>query len=1120
MRRYANSYTQRVLRAFAAACGVAASGLPCADAEEAAGSPAAGFSRLSPLPTPKIVGSAEAYPGGAFNVSHLTDGDARSQYSSAGKGTETFVEFDFGRPVRVAAFRHIDRNDPATVSASKLVFADGDGKVAGESAVTHVNEPGGVTNHVLASPVTARRVRWQVTGLGPQGFATVGGSEVAFFSAADPTALPTEVRFEVRPLPALERKGDTLVRPVRVSIDYPYAEPVDAAVRIEGVEPVPLRLGFGERSLEVALPAATGEKTLNASFEVAGKIVTRREIALAPVRQSVIYILPHSHVDIGYTELQTAVEKKQMSNIARGIELARATAGNPEGARYKWNVEVLWAVDSYLRQSPPEKQQEFIEAVRRGWVGLDAMYGNQLTALCRPEELLRLFRYATELATRCGVPIQSAMISDVPGYTWGTVSAMAQAGVKYWSIGPNYMDRIGRTMCLWENTPFYWVGPSGRDRVLCWVPYQGYAISHILRSNLTAKFLFDLMVHLEETRYPYDLVHLRWSGHGDNAVPDEKIPEFVKDWNARYEHPRLVIATTTEAFRAFEQRYGGTLPQHHGDWTPHWEDGAGSSARETAINRDSAERLVQAETLWALLNPARFPAAEFRDAWRNVLLYSEHTWGAYNSITEPDCEFVRDQWKIKQAFALDGEMQAAGLLRRAFDAPPTADAPAANAVDVYNTNNWPRTDLVVLPKELAAAGDAVTGPDGTRVPSQRLSGGQLAILAEDVPPFAAKRYTVGPGSGTSSGKAVAAGATLQNGLLSVRLDEKTGAIIDLRAEGIDANLADAATVALNDYFFVAGNDSNHPLRAGPAKITVREPGPLVASLLVESEAPGCRRLSREVRVTAGLDRVEIINVIDKKRAEVRGKPGDWGFASREAKEGLHFGFAFHVPDGVMRMDIPWAVARPEVDQLPGACRNWFTVQRWVDVSNDRYGVTWSTLDAPLVEVGALTANLLGSQTKPEAWIDRLEPTQTFYSWVMNNHWHTNYRAYQEGPTTFRYAIRPHRGFVPDAAARFGTGLSQPLLAVRARGGAPAGTRLQVEPPGVLVTAFKPSDDGKAMIVRLFGASGRNAKASLRWSQPEPQSLWLSDIGERPIRKLDGPIDVPAWGIVTLRASAE
>ena len=121
--------------------------------------------------------------------------------------------------------------------------------------------------------------------------------------------------------------------------------------------------------------------------------------------------------------------------------------------------------------------------------------------------------------------------------------------------------------------------------------------------------------------------------HGDNGSPDEKVADVVRDWNARYASPRLTITTTAQAFREFEQRYGDKLPEYSGDYTPYWEDGAASSALETAMNRASAERLVQAETLWAMRNPAPFPAAAFQDAWRNVLLYSEHTWGAHNSIS-------------------------------------------------------------------------------------------------------------------------------------------------------------------------------------------------------------------------------------------------------------------------------------------------------------------------------------------------------------------------------------------------------------------------------------------------------------------------------------------------------
>ena len=51
------------------------------------------------------------------------------------------------------------------------------------------------------------------------------------------------------------------------------------------------------------------------------------------------------------------------------------------------------------------------------------------------------------------------------------------------------------------------------------------------------------------------------------------------------------------------------LPEVRGDFTPYWEDGAASSARETGLTRMASERLVQAEALWAILAPEQYPAA-------------------------------------------------------------------------------------------------------------------------------------------------------------------------------------------------------------------------------------------------------------------------------------------------------------------------------------------------------------------------------------------------------------------------------------------------------------------------------------------------------------------------------
>ena len=162
--------------------------------------------------------------------------------------------------------------------------------------------------------------------------------------------------------------------------------------------------------------------------------------------------------------------------------------------------------------------------------------------------------------------------------------------------------------------------------------------------------------------------------------------------------------------------------------------------------------------------------------------------------------------------------------------------------------------------------------------------------------------------------------------------------------------------------------------------------------------------------------------------------------------------------------------------------------------------------------------MVGSQSDPSVWRKRVEPTQQLHSWVMNNHWGTNYRAYQEGEVTFRYAVRPRRAPDPAEATRFATGLSQPLLVLPARGAAPSGgSRLVVEPADVVVIGLEPLDGGRALLVRLYNASDQHRQASVRWSAPQPAALSLSDTGGRAGPRVEGPIPVPGFGVVTLRA---
>ena len=918
-----------------------------------------------------------------------------------------------------------------------------------------------------------------------------------------------------RPIRGLVRKNGQLFQPIEIAISAASAGAI-AVTRLDGKELDRRALVSGAQSFNVYLPAVDEPRTAMVEVEAGGKTESA-SIRIEPVRRVQVFILPHSHHDLGYTDLQANVELKQMLNIAKGIDLAKRTAEYPEGARFVWNLEVLWGADQFLRRKSKEEKDQFLDAIRRGWVGLNGMYANELTGLCRPEELVQLFRFAGELGSQCGVAVDSAMLSDVPGFTWGTVSAMAQAGIRYFSAAPNFFDRIGDFMQVWQDKPFWWVSPSGKERLLVWVPWTGYAMSHIMK--LGPEWVGKYQARLDEAKFAFDISCIRWSGHGDNAEPDPELPEFVKTWNNEYEWPRFTIASTSTAFAAFEKRYGSTLPAYKGDLTPYWEDGAGSSALETRMSRCAADRLIQAEALAAMVAPGADRNAEFHEAWRNILLYSEHTWGAWNSVSDSENPFVTSQWDVKRGFAVEADKRSQALVDDLLGKYAVQKDDAQ--IDVQNTCSWPRTELVVLSRVMSAAGDRVTDVRGTAVASQRLSTGELAFLATNVPALGAARFHLSAGAPAAPRHAVTfKDGVLDNGLVRAGIDSATGNIVELATRG-GSNLVDTSGgQAANQYLFLEGRDISKIEGSGPARLTVEEPGPLVASVRIESMAPGCNSLVRRVRLVAGAEWVEISNVVDKKQAPLNPHPGkgDQGseFAQHEAKESLQFAFPFAIPQGRLRMDVPLAVMEPETDQLPGSCKNWLPVGRWIDVANAGQGVTWVTLDAPLVEVGDVTATMLGSQTNPSIWRKHIELTQRFYSWAMNNHWGTNYRAYQSGQVEFRYALRPHRGYDPVAASRLAIGLSQPLLASGAAAHPPSGSLFHIEPADVLALACKPSQDGAGWIVRLFGASGEDRRVKLRWKGDRAVKIARSNLSEKPIESIAGEIDVAAWDLVTLR----
>lgn len=931
--------------------------------------------------------------------------------------------------------------------------------------------------------------------------------------------------YDIRNAQRLIRVDGAVVQPVDVRVFYdPEDTPTktSAVLTATNIAPQDVELAPGINTFRFNLPALDKPTPIEVTLSVGGDPLAKQTVVLDPIRPWVIYLLPHSHTDIGYTKLQSEVERDMWEFIRMSAEASRKTVDYPPGAQFKWNVEVLWAVESYLRQATPDERNEFIELVRSGWVGLDALYCSQLTGNCRSEELVRLLDFSQQLSRRTGVKINSAMITDVPNYTWGLASVFSNAGVRYFSIAPNKAMRNGCANEQFAHRPFWWVGPDGKSRVLAWGTWGYHNV--FLQPETKREVILQYLV---EKGYPYDYVQIRYC-LGDNAAPALDLCDEVRQWNEKYISPKMLITTTSEMFEAFEKKYGHTLPEIAGDPTPVWEDGVGSSARETGLNRASAERLSQAETIWAMQDPKGYPADRFYEAWRNVILYDEHTWGAHTAITAPDCEKTRQLWQWKQAYALDADRQSRRLLAKGLARHAEPPRGPNQKVRIFNTCAWPRTDLVVLRPSLATRpsergpyypgkpGTLVTDTDGNPMPTQRLSTGELAFIARDVPALGMKTFVVTADEPNRQSQLQVEGNRLSAAAISVVVDPKTGAIVELRRTGIDANLVDTTKDrGLNDYIYLT-EDLPHDetmdwprinvflneqaVRSGPpVKISVKERGPVLCSLLIEGPAPGARSFTREIRLIAGKDHVDIRNVIDKEPVR--------------RKECVRLAFPFAVPNPTMRMHLPWAIARVEEDQTRWANRNWFTVQQFVDVAGNGYGVTCATLDAPLVEVGDLTAQ--------QPWLFHLDPTGTFYSWVMNNCWFTNYRAEQQGPTVFRYAIRPYLGeYDGRASLRFALEQSRPLIA---DGGdtrdVPPQTkpRLTIAPDSVILQTLKPTNDRQGLILRLFGAGDKPEKVKITFEDPQPTGLWMSDVSERRVEPAGPAIELLPGEMKTVRA---
>jgi alpha-mannosidase len=105
-----------------------------------------------------------------------------------------------------------------------------------------------------------------------------------------------------------------------------------------------------------------------------------------------------------------------------------------------------------------------------------------------------------------------------------------------------------------------------------------------------------------------------------------------------------------------------------------------------------------------------------------------------------------------------------------------------------------------------------------------------------------------------------------------------------------------------------------------------------------------------------------------------------------------------------------------------------------------------------------------------------------HAYLLNNYWHTNYKADQAGPLSFRFVLAPHAAFDPVALRRLSDEQDFPLLAVGADQKERAlAAPLTLQGDRVLVSSLRRMDAGDALSVVLHNPGGQAASITARAS---------------------------------------
>ncbi len=874
--------------------------------------------------------------------------------------------------------------------------------------------------------------------------------------------------------------------------DFTYlGETANCEIKV-GKSKLKTTLNPGYNSVEMSLPQLSDTKIYKAIVKIDNRPKITEMFILEPVKEWYIYLVQHTHTDIGYTRPQTEILPEHLRYIDYALDYCDLTDDYPDDARFRWTCEASWAVREYLKSRPRSQIDRLVKRVKEGRIEITGMFFNFSDIIDEPG-LAAQTRTIKDFHDQ-GIEVVTAMQNDVNGIGWCLAEYAEDIGLKYLTMGQHgHRARVPFD----KPTAFWWESPSGK-RLLA------YRSEHYMHGNTLGLISGDInafktslskyLGSLEAKNYPFDRTAFQFSGYiTDNSPPSTIACEMVEQWNETYVWPKLRLAVDNEFMKYVETHHADDIQTLRVAWPDWWTDGAGSAMMETKATRTVQAEMIANNGLIAMagMMGEHFPDDMNRyvsDVQDDLLFYDEHTYGADASISDPLSENSVIQWNEKAAYAWDAVKRSSLLREKAMGVVqamvPRFDNPS---ITIFNTLNWPRSGQVtvyidheILPTNKSfRIKDAKGKVIKTQPLNSRSDGTYWTLWVNDIPPMGYKCYEIEVDDKLRTVKDNTSFLIdFENEFYQLKVDTTKASIISLFDKQLGKELLDVEdehsmgqfvyeTLSNRhqmERFTFAKTDTTYvPLEGersylSEVKFKGVQNGPIWQSLFLEGKIAGCadeRGLKMEIKLFHMEKRIELHYALHKVKVY--------------DPESVYIAFPFKLDEGKIGFEAQGGIVYPGENQLEGTSSDWNGVQNFAFVKNETSQIVLGSNDVPLMQFGGINTGKFHYKHQPE--------NNHIYSWVLNNYWTTNFKAGQEGELKWSYYFTSGQETSNAAATKFAWASRVPMIprvftSGNYNGGESEKSFLKVPPQNLLIVVGKQSETGEGVVLQIRETEGK------------------------------------------------